>query len=155
MQPASLYEHVKGRDALLDGIQRLAFRELGSSMGDQIAARCGTAALHGLADAYRSYAIRRPGAWAALQRPAALGTAQSSEAARVASLSVAVIRGYAVPASATIHAARLVGATVNGFLALPQTGALSHRPDAEDESWTAAIDALNRALSTWPVDGAS
>lgn len=153
VQPASLYEHVQGRNALLDGVHRLALGELGSRISEGVAGRSGGAALRGLADAHRTYATERPGAWAALQRPATEETAQSPEAARVASLMLAVIRGYPVPAEAMVHAARLVGATVNGFLALTGAGAFGHRAEAEEESWTVAIDALDRALDTWPTDG--
>ncbi len=154
VQPASLYEHVQGRNALLDGVHRLALGELGSRISECVAGRSGGAALRDLADAHRTYATERPGAWAALQRPAAQETAQSPEAARVASLMLAVIRGYPVPADAIVHAARLVGATVNGFLALSGADAFGHRSEAEEKSWTGAIDALDRALHTWPTEGA-
>lgn len=154
VQPASLYEHVQGRSALLDGVHRLALGELGSRISEGVAGRSGGASLRGLADAHRTYATERPGAWAALQRPATAETAQSPEAARVASLMLAVIRGYPVPADAIVHAARLVGATVNGFLTLTGTGAFGHRTESEEKSWTFAIDALDRALHTWPTDGA-
>lgn len=150
VQPASLYEHVRGVDGLLDGIQRLALDELASRIGEAVAGRAGADALHGLADAHRRYALERPGAWAALQRRASNETARSPEAARVSTLILAVVRGYPVPADDGVHAVRLVGATLNGFLALAESRAFTHRTDAEDASWTAAIDAIDRALSTWP-----
>ncbi|MFG6504518.1 TetR/AcrR family transcriptional regulator [Microbacterium sp. P05] len=153
VQPASLYEHVRGRDALLDGVQRLALGELGSRVADAVAGRSGRTALQGLADAHRNYAAERPGAWAAMQRTASPETALSPEAARVATLLLAVIRGYPVPSDAVVHAARLVGATVNGFLALTRSDAFSHRADDQEASWTTALDALDRALSTWPPEG--
>jgi AcrR family transcriptional regulator len=154
VQPASLYEHVRGRDALLDGMQRLALGELGERVGDAVAGRSATDALRGLADAHRSYARERPGSWAALERRAAAETARSPEAQRVASLMLAVIRGYSVPDEAHVHAVRLVGATINGFLALTRADAFGHRDDSEDESWMCAIDALDRALYSWPTKGA-
>ncbi len=153
VRPASLYEHVRDRDALLDGVHRLALRDLASSITEAVAGRSGRAALRGLADAHRAYAAEHPGAWAALQRPASPVTVRSPEAARVASLTLAVLRGYPVPDEALVHAARLIGATVNGFLALSGSQAFDNRPDAVDESWTAALDALDRALQTWPREG--
>lgn len=150
VQPASLYEHVRGRDALLDGIHRLALGELGVRVGDAVAGRAGDDALHALADAYRDYAAERSGAWAALQRPASPETAESSEAAQVASHTLAVIRGFPVPDDALIHAVRLVGATVNGFLSLVRVDAFAHREDDENDSWRAAVAGLARALHTWP-----
>lgn len=155
VQPASLYEHVRGLPALMEGIQRLAFDELGALLGAGVAGLSGKAALRALADAHRSYALDRPGAWAVLQRPATIETAQSPEAARIATLLLAVIRGYALPVQDLIHASRLVGATINGFLALTRSEAYSHRSDDTDESWTAAINALDRALTSWPTEGTS
>lgn len=155
VQPASLYEHVRGLAALMDGIQRLAFDELGALVGAGVAGLSAKAALRALADAHRSYALDHPGAWAALQRPATTEIAQSPEAARIATLLLAVIRGYAIPAKDLIHASRLVGATINGFLALTRTEAYSHRADDTNESWAAAVNALDRALTSWPTEGTS
>lgn len=153
VQPASLYEHVKGRDALLDGLHRLALGKLGTRIGDELAGRSGKAALRGLVTAHRDFANEHPGGWAALQRTAAAETVQSPESARLASLLIAVVRGYPVPESSHVHAARVVAATVNGFLALTDAAAFDHRSESQDESWAAAIDALDRALSTWPTEG--
>lgn len=150
VKPASLYEHVAGLGPLLDGVQVLALGEVAERTAAAVAGRSGREALRGLADAHRDYAIARPGAWAALQRPASPAVAGSPEAARVAGLLLAVVRGYRVPDDDLVHAARLVGATVNGFLALTRAEAFAHRPDSEDASWTAAVDALDRALDSWP-----
>jgi len=152
VKPASLYEHVAGLVPLLDGVQVMALGELGDRVGAAVAGLSGRDALRGLADAHRAYALERPGAWAALQRPAAEAVAGSPEAARVAELLLAVVRGYPVPAPALVHAARFVGATVNGFLALTRADAFSHRSDSEHESWAAAVDALDRALRSWPEE---
>lgn len=153
VQPASLYGHVPGgRQGLLDGMQRLALRDLGARIGSAVAGRSGRAALGALADVHRVYAHERPGAWAALQRPASDDTAASDGAAQVASLTLAVLRGYPVPDQATVHAARFVGSTINGFLALTRSGSFSHRSEPEADSWAAVIDALDRALATWPDD---
>lgn len=155
VQPASLYEHIDGREALLDGVHRLALGELEARTSAEVAGRSGRAALHGLVAAHRAYAAERPGAWSALQRIASVDTARSPEAARLSSLMLAVIRGYPIPDSQLVHAARLVAATVNGFLALARSQAFDHRPEGQDASWAAAIDALDRALTTWPAEGAS
>ncbi|MDA8437795.1 MAG: TetR/AcrR family transcriptional regulator [Propionibacterium sp.] len=159
VRPASLYEHVRDREALLDGVRRLALGDVATRITEGVAGRSGRAALRGLADAHRAYAAEHPGSWAALQRPASPAAAGSPEAAgspdaaRVASLTLAILRGYPVPDEHLVHAARLVGATVNGFLALSGSRAFDHRPDAVGASWTAAVDALDRALSTWPREG--
>ncbi|MFG6475241.1 WHG domain-containing protein [Microbacterium sp. P06] len=154
VQPASLYEHVRGVDALFDGVQVLALGELGALIGAGVAGRSGVDALRGLAEAHRGYALARPGAWAALQRTAGEAVATSAEAARVADLMLAAVRGYPVPARDLIHAVRFVGATINGFLALTRADAFGHRADSVEDSWAAAVDALDRALNTWPPESA-
>jgi AcrR family transcriptional regulator len=155
VKPASLYEHVAGLAPLLDGVQILALDEVGERAGAAVAGRSGRDALRGLADAHRDYANTRPGAWAALQRPASPAVAGSPEAARVAGLLLAVVRGFRVPDDDLVHAARLVGATINGFLTLTRAEAFAHRPDSEDASWAAAVDALDRALDSWPERSAA
>lgn len=146
VQPASLYSHVRDRAALLDGIHRLALAELADRVGDAVAGRAGRDALVALADAHRDLAEERSGIWAALQRPAGPETVRSSEAARVATLMLAVLRGYDLPESELVHATRLVGATINGYLALDRSGAYSGRDESTDASWSWVIDALDRAL---------
>ncbi|MBP1160532.1 AcrR family transcriptional regulator [Rhodococcus sp. PvR044] len=153
VRPASIYSHIRDRDALLDGLQQLALRELAARVGDAIAGRAGREALIGLVEAHRSYASERPGAWASLQRPASADTVGSPEAGRIASLMLAVIRDYRLPDEELVHAARFVGATVNGFLALTRAEAFEHRDPATELSWVAAIDAVDRALNTWPTEG--
>ncbi|GAA2247511.1 TetR/AcrR family transcriptional regulator [Rarobacter faecitabidus] len=150
VQPASLYSHVRDRSALLSGVQRLALGELGGRVSQAVAGRAGSAALRALADAHRDYAIQRPGAWSALQYPADEHTVASPEAARIATLSIAVMRGYRIPPDDAVHAVRLVAATINGFLALDRGQAFAHRNESAHQSWLAAIAALDRALSTWP-----
>ena len=76
----------------------------------------------------------------------------SPEAARVGSLTLATLRGYPVPDDQRVHAARLVGATINGYLALTLNDAFSHRAEPTDVSWRAAVDRLDRALTTWPAE---
>tara|TARA_R110002020_G_scaffold46850_8_gene133437 strand:- start:1880 stop:2482 length:603 start_codon:yes stop_codon:yes gene_type:complete len=146
VQPASLYSHVRDRAALLDGIHRLALAELADRVGAAIAGRAGRDALIALADAHRDLATERPGIWTALQRTAGPDTVHSAEAARVATLILAVLRGYDLPDAHLVHATRFVGATINGYLALDRSGAYSARDESTDASWQWAIDALDRAL---------
>jgi AcrR family transcriptional regulator len=150
VQPASLYGHVRDREALLDGMQRLALDELATRIGDAVAGRSGRDALDALAVAHRTYAHDAPGRWATMQRPASADTAASPGAERVATLTLAVLRGYGLGEDAAVHATRLVAATITGFVALDAADAFAHRPTATEDSWSAAIDALDRALRTWP-----
>ncbi|GAA2615427.1 TetR/AcrR family transcriptional regulator [Paractinoplanes durhamensis] len=150
VRTASLYTHVRDLSALLDSVHELALGELADRIAVAVAGRSGREALVALADAQRDYARQRPGRWAALQRPAA--TAPAS-AARLVALTWAVLRDYRLPDAELVHATRLLGATVNGFLSLEASGNFGHRGPTTDVSWRRAIDALDTALRTWPTEG--
>jgi AcrR family transcriptional regulator len=151
VQTASLYSHVRDRSSLLDGVHVLALSELVERAALAIAGRSGKEALVAFADAQRDYARRSPGRWAALQRPAAPSTVASAAAARRVALTWALLRGYPLPEDELVHATRLFGATVNGFLALEASGAFGHREPAPDLSWRRALDALDAAVRNWPA----
>jgi AcrR family transcriptional regulator len=150
VQPASLYTHVADRRALLDGVHALALAELADRVGGAIAGRSGRAALEGFAAAHRDYALEHPGRWTALQGIAAPETVASDGARRIAALTVAVLLGYDVPAEQVAHAARFLGANINGFLSLERAGAFGERSPLPAASWAPMVDAVDRALSTWP-----
>ena len=149
VQTASLYSHVRDRSALLAGVHELALDELADLIGAAIAGRSGRDALVALAGANRDYARRSPGRWTALQRPAAASTVGSAAAARVVALNWAVLRGYAVADDELVHATRLLGATVNGFITLEQAGSFAHRDPTSELSWSRALAALDTVLRTW------
>jgi AcrR family transcriptional regulator len=153
VQTASLYSHVRDRSSLLAGVHELALGELADRIALAIAGRAGRAALVGLADAHRTYAREFPGRWAALQRPAAPSTVRSEAAVRLVALNLAVLRGYSLPEAELVHATRLLGATVNGFLSLEASGSFGHRDPEPEVSWRRALDALDTALRSWPSEG--
>ena len=151
VQAASLYNHVRDRAELLDGIHELALEELADRIGEAVAGRAGADALVGLAEAQRRFARDCPGRWAALRQPAAPSTAASPAAGRVAALTMAVLRGYGLPETELVHVTRFLGATVNGFLALERSGAFAHRAPPPEESWHRALDALDALIRSWPI----
>ncbi len=155
VKPASLYSHVRDRAAVLDGLHELALGELAALIAEETAGRSGRDALAGLAGAHRRYAREHPGRWAAMQQPAREQTVRSGEAARVVTLIWAVLRAYDLPDDELVHATRLVGATINGFLALERSGSFGHRTDSAALSWERAVDALDLALRAWPGGGTS
>ncbi|MEV4545518.1 TetR/AcrR family transcriptional regulator [Micromonospora echinaurantiaca] len=153
VQTASLYSHVRDRSSLLDGVHELALGELADRVAIAIGGRSGRDALIALADAHRDYARQFPGRWAALQRPAASSTVESDAASHLVALTLAMLRGYQLPEIELVHATRLLGATINGFLALEASGNLAHREPATDLSWRRALDALDTAFRSWPTEG--
>ncbi|GIJ35357.1 TetR/AcrR family transcriptional regulator [Micromonospora sediminimaris] len=153
VQTASLYSHVRDRSALLDSVQELALGELADRIAIAIGGRSQRDALTALADAHRDYARQFPGRWAALQRPAAATTVRSDAAGRLVALTLAMLRGYQLPETELVHATRLLGATINGFLALEVAGSFGHREPPADASWQRALSALDTAFRFWPTEG--
>ncbi|SER23700.1 TetR/AcrR family transcriptional regulator [Microlunatus flavus] len=156
VQTASLYNHVRDRAELLAGLHELALGELADRIADAVAGKAGRDALIGLAEAQRTFAREHPGRWAALQQPASPTTAVSNGAVRVATLTMAVLRGYDVPEVELVHATRFLGATVNGFLALERSGGFAHREPGTEASWQRTLTALDAVVRAWPttLDGA-
>lgn len=151
VQTASLYNHVRDRAALLAGIHELALDDLADRIGPAIAGRAGRDALVGPAEAHRTFARDAPGRWAALQQPAAPSTVTSRGASRVATLTLAFLRGYDIPEEELVHVTRFLGATVNGFLALERSGGFGHRRPDPEVSWQRALTALDTLIRTWPA----
>lgn len=156
VQTASLYNHVRDRAELLAGLHELALAELADRIADAVAGKAEREALVGLAEAQRTFAREHPGRWAALQQPASPTTAASAGAVRVATLTMAVLRGYDVPEAELVHVTRFLGATVNGFLALERSGGFAHREPGTEISWQRTLTALDAVVRAWPTtpDGA-
>ena len=52
-----------------------------------------------------------------------------------------------------VHAIRLLGSTINGFIALERIGSFDHSQPAPETSWRIALDALDSLLAAWPSTG--
>ncbi|ALG08436.1 hypothetical protein AOZ06_17300 [Kibdelosporangium phytohabitans] len=148
----SLYSHVRDRDALLDGIHAVALAEFAARVAEAIAGRAGRDALEGFAAAHRRYARESPGRWQSLQRRAGEAVVRSDAARKIVALTGAVLRSYPLPPDEHVHAVRVLGSTLNGFLALERTGSFDHSHPSPDVSWRRTIDALDALLRSWPVD---
>ncbi|HUQ56982.1 TetR/AcrR family transcriptional regulator [Lentzea sp.] len=151
VQAPSLYSHVRDLEALRDGVTALALSELADRVGEAIAGRSGLTALRSYAAAYREYARESPGRWQSLQRRAGEAVVRSDAARNMAAQAGAVLRGYSMPPEEHVHAVRLLGSTINGFLALERSGNFDHSSPAPEESWDRTVVALDSLLRAWPV----
>lgn len=151
VQTPSLYSHVRDRDALLDGVTALALAELAGRISAGIAGHGGRPALVGYATAYREYALEHPGRWQSMQRRAGDIVVGSAAARDVVALTGAVLRGYAIAQDEHVHAVRLLGSTINGFLAIERVGGFDHSAPAPEVSWLKIIDLLDALLRAWPA----
>lgn len=150
----SLYSHVRDHAALLDGVSTVALADLTARVARAVAGRSGRAALAGLFQAHRAFAQDAPGRWQALQRRTGPDVAASDAARTLVELTDAVLRGYDLPPDERVHATRLLGATINGYLTLERVGSFDHREPGTDVSWDRAVDALDSLLRAWPAASA-
>jgi AcrR family transcriptional regulator len=152
VRPASLYSHVASTADLRTRVALLALAEMADAAADALAGRAGPDALRAFADAYRGYAHRHPGRYAATRLPLDDATAAASAGPRNAALARAVLRGYSLGAADETHAVRLVGSVLHGFTTLELAGGFAHGapgdPDAE-ASWDRAVEGLDTLLRSW------
>ncbi|SKB09987.1 TetR/AcrR family transcriptional regulator [Aeromicrobium choanae] len=150
VKPASVYFHLDGADDLRGRVSALALAELGDRLALALAGRAGRDALGALVDTVRGYALEHPGRWEATQVRITAPEA-GPPGVRVGALMLGVVRAYGLPEEEQTHAVRLVGSTVNGFVRLHVNGGFDHsQPDPED-SWLRMTQALDSALTHWPV----
>jgi AcrR family transcriptional regulator len=152
VQAPSLYSHVRDREALLDGVTALALGELSQRIATAIAGRAGRAALDGYTTAYREFARSCPGRWQSLQRRAGDVVVRSDAARQVVVLARALLRGYPVPEDQHVHAIRVLGATINGYLAIERIGGFDHSEPSPEVSWRKTVQVLDALLNAWPGD---
>jgi AcrR family transcriptional regulator len=143
----SLYNHVS---SLEDVRRRLALRglaELANAMRDAAVGRARDDALIAMAHAYRDYANRHPGRYAATQRaPAEDDPELVAASAAAVEVLFAILRGYGLEGDDAVHAARAVRSALHGFVAL-ETGGGFGLPAALDTSFDRMVAALARGLS--------
>jgi len=150
----SLYNHVESLDDVRRRVALLALRDLADALRDAAVGRAGDDALVAMADAYRAYARRHPGRYAATQRAPAEGDEEMRAAAKGAvDVVLAILRGYGLEGDDAIHAARAVRSALHGFVALEAGGGFGIPVDL-DESYERMVRALARGLrdapTTWP-----
>ncbi|MFF0816235.1 TetR/AcrR family transcriptional regulator [Rhodococcus sp. NPDC003318] len=146
VKAASLYSHLGGSDDLRTKIALLALGELAERSADALAGRAGREALVALANAHRDYARRHPGRFAATQLRLDPAAVEASDGRRLGEMMRAILRGYDLAGSDQTHAVRLIGSVVSGFVNLEAAGGFDHSSPGSDESWSWALNALDRML---------
>jgi AcrR family transcriptional regulator len=150
VKDASLYSHVKNVQDLRTRVALLAGGEMIDRIGVAVAGRAGKDALFAFANAYREYALERPGRYAATQiriDPAAV--AESSVFRRTAEVTYGMLRGYGLSEPDLTDAVRLLRSTFHGYCGLEASGGFG-APRGVQTSWERALDALHVLLEHWP-----
>ncbi|MET9773652.1 TetR-like C-terminal domain-containing protein [Streptomyces sp. NPDC006367] len=151
VRDASLYTHVKSLQDLRVRLALLAGGELIAEIEAAIAGRAGKDALAAFAGAYRAYALRRPGRYAATQiRIAPSLAAESPALRRTAEITHGMLRAYGLAEPDLTDAVRLLRSTFHGYCLLEAGGGFGAPRDVQ-ASWDKAVDALHVALEHWPT----
>lgn len=141
----SLYKHVGSLADLRREVTLIAVGELTAAGTSVTVGRAGADALRALAAAWRGYALKHPGRYAATQigpdPDAPADAALRDAAAESVQVVVAVLRGFGLPDARLIDAVRAVRAGVHGFVTLELGGGFRMREDV-DQSFTVLLDML-------------
>jgi AcrR family transcriptional regulator len=150
VKDASLYAHVRGLRELRTRLALFAGGEMIDEIADAVAGRAGREALAAFAGAYRDYALRHPGRYAAMQVRIDPDVVPDSPAMRrTAEITYGMLRAYGLAEPDLTDAVRLLRATFHGYCALEAAGGFADPRDVR-ASWDKAVDALHVALENWP-----
>ncbi|MCK2215157.1 WHG domain-containing protein [Actinomadura sp. ATCC 31491] len=153
VKDASLYSHVRNLKDLRTRVAVLAAGEMVDLIAAAVAGRSGKDALAAFAGAYRAYALRHPGRYAATQSKVDLDqVADLSPFLRTGELTYGMLRAYDLEEPDLTDAVRLLRSTFHGYTSLEAAGGFQHSRDV-DASWNQAIEALHVTLTHWPRAG--
>ncbi|MBO2465561.1 TetR/AcrR family transcriptional regulator [Actinomadura violacea] len=152
VKDASLYSHVRNLQDLRARVAVFALGELADHAAAALAGRAGKDALVAFAGAYREYAKKHPGRYAAARLRLDPETAAASAAGRHAEMMRAILRGYDLAEPDQTDAVRLLGGVFHGYVSLEEAGGFDHSRAARDVdvSWHRSLDALDVLLRNWP-----
>jgi AcrR family transcriptional regulator len=154
VKDASLYSHVESLQDVRTRVALLAAEEMSADLATAIAGRSAEEALTAFADAYRAYALKYPGRYAATQMKMDLDKiADTKGFVRNAELTYAVLRAYNLEEPELTDAVRLMRSTFHGFINIESMGGFGH-PRGLDASWHSIVSALHLVLQQWPPTAA-
>ncbi|MFE6355107.1 TetR/AcrR family transcriptional regulator [Streptomyces rochei] len=153
VKDASLYTHVRNLRDLRVRVALLAGGELIDEIAAAVAGRAGKEALAAFAGAYRSYALRHPGRYAATQiRMDQSLVADSPALRRTTEITHGMLRAYGLTEPDLTDAVRLLRSTFHGYCSLEATGGFGAPRDVR-ASWDKVVEALHVTLTHWPREG--
>lgn len=143
VRPPSLFAHVDS----LGGLRRLlalrAAKEMERALRRAVRGRRGVEALRALAHAYRRWALRRPGLYAAAQRAVRPGEDEElyGALAAVVALAVRALSEAGVGPDDLIHVTRGIRSALHGFVELERSAGFG-MPEDVDESFDRLVELL-------------
>jgi AcrR family transcriptional regulator len=147
----TLYKHVTGTSGLHREMAVLAKLELADVMRRSAVGRSGDDAMIAISVAYRAWATKHPGRYAATVRAAAPGDEGDEAAGREAvEVVTSVLAGYGITGDDAIDVTRAFRAALHGFVSLEAEGGFG-LPNDVDRSFDRLIRSLARAITDWRV----
>lgn len=147
----SLYKHIRGLDDLRQRLSALATSELAEVFVDAAAGKARAEAVRAVADAYRAYAGRHPGRYAATQvAPHPDDTDHLAAAKRAVDAIRAVLDGYGLSGDDALDATRVLRCAVHGFVLLENGGGFGLPRDI-DRTFDQLVVTLDISFSQWPL----
>jgi AcrR family transcriptional regulator len=147
---ASLYSHVKSVKDLRAKMAVLAAADLADCISAAVAGRAGKDALLAFAGAYRGFAHKHPGRYAATQLQ--LAPEQAAESVghqRINETTYALFYAYGLSEPDLTDAVRLLRSAFHGYVSLEAASGFSHPRDLQT-SWERGLEALHIVLVNWP-----
>ena len=142
----SLYKHIAGHEDLILRVSTLSLRRLNDELTAAALGCSRREALASMAHAYRRFAIEHAGLYTLTQGALKSDSdVQQAEARRVLKVFDAVIKSYGVPEDLSVHATRVVRASLHGFADIEARGGF-HLPQSVDESFELVVEAAHAWL---------
>jgi AcrR family transcriptional regulator len=142
----SLYKHVTGLGEVRRDVSVLAGRDLHAAISAAAVGRSGVDALQAMADAYRIFAKKHPGRYAAsVIAPPPDDTEYEQVAASIVTTVGAVLAGFGLEGDDAIHAIRGLRSLMHGFVSLEEAGGFA-LPQDLDESYRRLIEGFGVGL---------
>lgn len=146
VRPPSLYNHVEGRDGLLRLVALRGLNELGEALRDAAVGRSGAVALRAIGYAYRDFARRHPGLYAATVRAPEPGdTELLAAAARPVEVVATVLAAWGLEGDAATHGVRVIRSALHGFVTIEAEGGFG-LPVNIDASFDLLVETLVAGL---------
>ena len=148
----SLYKHIEGMDGLVRSISVRAKNELAYVLARAAVGRERADALTAIANAYRGWALKHPGRYAAAQSAPAPGDTED-QAASLAVVQVAtdILAGYKLGDDDAIDATRALRSALHGFITLESSGGFGLPVDI-DRSFERLVNGIATAFSSWTIE---
>jgi AcrR family transcriptional regulator len=147
----TLYKHVTGTSGLHREMAVLAKLELAEVMRRSAVGKSGDDALMAISTAYRTWATKHPGRYAATVRAPAPGDEKDEHASHEAlDVVTSVLDGYGITGDDAIDVTRSFRAALHGFVTLEAAGGFGLPADV-DRSFDRLIRNLVRAIADWRI----